>query len=74
MALEFTQPNTKTGYKAIVTKDRKIFVPATDKHADYSGSLSNVTPPVADTMISTGTNLLAKNLPIKPAPEKPSAN
>lgn len=53
--LEFTHPDTKTGFEAVVDKDVKVFVPGkTNVHGEYHGMLSNVPAKQAETMVVQG--------------------
>jgi hypothetical protein len=66
--MEFTHPETKKTFRPTVEKDRKVHVPRSDKHGEYSGPMSMIPPDVAESMISQGVPFLEKIAsPAKPA-------
>lgn len=66
--LEFTHPETKTAFEAVVDKDRNIYQPARDGvHGEYEGKLSNVPPKVAATMVEQGAYHLIRGKSAAPA-------
>lgn len=58
--MDFKNPETKAAYRPLEEKDREIYQPAGKGHGSYQGMLSGISPAIAESMISQGTNLLEK--------------
>ena len=57
---DFKKQDTKAAFRPLEEKDREIYQPAGKGHGAYQGMLSGISPAIAESMISQGTNLLEK--------------